>query len=348
MTAYDRLTRFCRDNTITCLRDVSLKEKCSFRIGGLADLFLEPDSEEQIAALLPLLREEGIPWLVLGKGSNVLFSDRGYRGAVIHLGENFAAMEQVSETTITCQSGASLTALCRFAFERGLQGLEFAYGIPGSVGGAVFMNAGAYGGEMKDVLIAARHIAPDGQAGAFAGEALAFSYRRSVYTDTDYAITGATVQLQPGDKDEIRARMEDYLSRRRQKQPLELPSAGSTFKRPAGDYASALIDRCGLKGRAVGGAMVSEKHAGFVVNRGGATCADVLGLIEVIRREVMAQTGIALEPEVKIVEEKKIKFENIENGDPFYSQKTQTRISQAIERLEAGLGVEHELIEDDE
>jgi UDP-N-acetylmuramate dehydrogenase len=301
MTAYDRLTRFCLDNNITYLRDVELKEKCSFRIGGSADLFLEPDSEEQIAALLPLLREEGIPWLVLGKGSNVLFSDRGYRGAVIHLGEHFAAMEQVSETTITCQSGASLTALCRFALERGLQGLEFAYGIPGSVGGAVFMNAGAYGGEMKDVLTAARHIAPDGQSGEFAGEALALSYRRSVYTDTDVAITGATVQLQPGDKGEIRARMEDYMARRRQKQPLELPSAGSTFKRPAEGYASALIDRCGLKGRAVGGAMVSEKHAGFVVNRGNATCADVLGLIEVIQREVKNQTGIELEPEIRVV-----------------------------------------------
>lgn len=297
---FDGLAAFCRDNQIAFGRDVSLRDYCTFKIGGPAACFLEPTAEGQITALLPFLRGSGIPYMVLARGSNVLFSDEGYDGAVIHLGEGFSAMERVDETTISCQSGASLTALCRYALDLGLSGLEFAYGIPGTVGGAVYMNAGAYGGEMKDVLASARHIGPDGP-GSLAGDALSLSYRHSAYTDTDNIITGATVSLRPGDPAEIRAKMEDFMSRRRSKQPLDLPSAGSTFKRPVGGYASALIDQCGLKGRAVGGAMVSEKHAGFVVNIGGATCGDVLALIEVVRDEVKRQTGFDLEPEVKVI-----------------------------------------------
>lgn len=294
------LEQYCRKNGVEMQRDVPLGGRCSFRVGGRADVFLEPSSEEQLSGLLPFLSEKGIPGIVLGRGSNVLFHDAGIRGAVICLGDKFSDMELRDETTIFCQSGRLLIQLCKFAWENGLSGLEFAYGIPGSVGGAVYMNAGAYGGEMKDVLLSARHIRPDGSVGEFAGEELKLSYRKSAYSDTGLIITGAVFKLRPGNRDGIWARMEDYMERRRSKQPLEYPSAGSTFKRPEGGYASELIDRCGLKGRTVGGAQVSEKHAGFVINRGGATCADILELMRVIQHEVKEKTGFDLQPEIKI------------------------------------------------
>ena len=294
------LETFCQTHQIPLATGVPLDKKCTFQIGGPADYFLEPACMEQLAALLPFLRQKAIPYLILGRGSNMLFADTGFRGAVVGLGDNFSEITLADEATIFCQSGASLNRLCRFAWEQGLTGLEFAHGIPGSVGGAVYMNAGAYGGEMKDVLLASYYVDPDGTVGALNGEEQKLGYRTSAYAGGDRVITGAVLRLQKGDKDTIQARMEELMNRRRTNQPLEYPSAGSTFKRPEGAFAAALIDQCGLKGLAVGGAQVSEKHAGFVINTGGATGADVRQLMAQVRQRVQEETGYVLEPEVVI------------------------------------------------
>ena len=279
---------------------VPLSEYTTFRIGGAAEFFACPASPEQIGALLRLCHSYQLPYYVLGKGSNLLVSDQGVRGVVIST-QKLDRISLLPDHRIRCESGVPLVRVCRFALEQGLAGLEFAYGIPGTAGGAALMNAGAYGGEMRDVLISCDHVDADGSLGSFAGDALALRYRGSVYADSDRVITSITLQLQPGDPAAIRDRMEELMSRRREKQPLEYPSAGSTFKRPTGYYAGALIEQCGLKGCAVGGAQVSEKHAGFIINRGGATAADVRALIEHCRATVKNETGVLLEPEVKFI-----------------------------------------------
>lgn len=301
MSPMEQFARFLAEKGIAFAQNVPLARLCTFRIGGPAALVAEPAGTAEIAAVQTYAKSKGIPTLVLGRGSNILFGDEGFSGAVIHLGQKFSRVWDTDEVTIRCESGLKLAALCEHALARGLAGLEFAYGIPGAVGGAVYMNAGAYGGEIKDVLLRAEHLEPDGSGGILEGEALGLSYRRSAYTDGDRVITGAAFRLTPGDPAEIKAKMDDYMNRRRTKQPLEYPSAGSTFRRPAGNYASALIDQCGLKGRRVGGAVVSEKHAGFVVNDGGATAKDVRELIGEIQRKVLAQTGYRLECEVKLI-----------------------------------------------
>lgn len=299
MTDFEPLEKLCLDLNICCSKNRPLSDITSFKIGGRAPLIIEPSCTRDISQLVSFMASGDIPFLVLGKGSNTLFPDEGIERAVLLMGERFSAISADGDK-ITCESGASLTQLCRCALENSLSGLEFAYGIPGSVGGAVYMNAGAYGGEIKDVLLSACHVDPGGTLGWFNGGDLNMSYRRSAYSGSGLVITSAEFGLKRGDQAEIRAKMDDFLNRRRSKQPLELPSAGSTFKRPEGSYASALIDGCGLKGRAVGGAAVSEKHAGFVVNRGGASYSDVLGLIELVIKEVKKKTGHSLEPEVKI------------------------------------------------
>jgi len=301
----DKATLFAAylaENSIAVRRDVPLSEQSTFCIGGPADLFLEPKSEDEIAKAFAFAAGHDIPLLVLGKGSNVLFSDGGYRGAVLHLGDAFKQKRQEAETDIVCEAGLGLSELCKYAEKKGLAGLEFAYGIPGSVGGAVYMNAGAYGSEIKDVIISARFLAPDGSVKELGADQMGLGYRRSAFMNMGGIITGATFRLTPDCPREIKTRMDDYISRRRHTQPLMQPSAGSTFKRPAGNYAAALIDGCGLKGLAVGGAAVSEKHAGFVVNTGGATCKDVLSLIGKIKEEVKAKTGYDLECEVRIID----------------------------------------------
>jgi len=202
---------------------------------------------------------------------------------------------------VRAQSGASLAQLCTFALENSLSGLEFAYGIPGTVGGAVFMNAGAYGGEMKDVLLNSEYVSTDGTSGELDNEAMELSYRHSAYENSNLVITAASVRLAPADRNEIKSTMNDILARRKEKQPLEYPSAGSTFKRPEGNFAGALIEQCGLKGVSVGGAQVSEKHAGFIINRGGATAADILSLIKHVQARVKAQTGVSLETEIRLI-----------------------------------------------
>lgn len=301
MSHLEAFAAYLTEHEVAFRRGAPLSEECTFRIGGPADLIAYPGSRGELALAVCRARQEGLPLLILGRGSNMLFDDEGFRGVIIRLGRPFSRIEEEEEGILSCESGLMLSALCEHALQRGLTGLEFAYGIPGTVGGAIYMNAGAYGGEMKDVLLSAEHLEQSGSFGSLMGEAMELSYRHSAYSGGDRVITGGRLRLQPGDPSEIRARMDDYMNRRRTKQPLEHPSAGSTFRRPEGNYASALIDQCGLKGRRVGGAVVSEKHAGFVVNDGGATAADVKELIRIIQEEVADKTGYHLDCEIRII-----------------------------------------------
>ena len=292
---------FALEHGIKYLEHEELSKHTSFKIGGPAEIFAKPSSKKQVSEIVDYCKNNNVPLFPLGKGSNLLVSDNGIDGVVMYFGSDFGKISLLDEETIYCESGTSLGALCNFALENELTGLEFAYGIPGSVGGAVFMNAGAYGGEIKDVIVFADHVDKNGESGRFTGEELQMSYRHSAYSKKEYFITGAAFKLQKGEKSEIKAKMDDLLGRRFDKQPMDKPSAGSTFKRPEGAFASALIDQCGLKGYRVGGAEVSTKHAGFVVNIGGATCADVLQLIEDVKQKVKEETGFVLEPEVEIL-----------------------------------------------
>lgn len=278
-----------------------MSQHTTFKIGGPADIFLEPDCETQISHALRYCHDNGVRCYIIGNGSNLLVADDGIRGCVIHIGPKLSKITLSGENEITCMSGAKLSSLCQFALKHQLSGLEFAYGIPGSAGGAAFMNAGAYGGEMKDVIVRCSHITSDGKIESFTGEELLFGYRQSVYSQHPerYCILSVTVSLCKGDPQKIKCEMEDLYSRRVSKQPLEYPSAGSMFKRPQGAFAGALIEQCGLKGYQIGGAAVSTKHSGFVINRGGATCEDVLALIKHIQKTVLEQTGYVLECEVK-------------------------------------------------
>lgn len=279
-----------------------MSEHCSFRIGGPARLMLLPGSAAQAAAALEMLRRAGAQTLIMGNGTNLLIPDGGYAGAVVCMSRPMSELAALDGGRIRAGAGATLAAAAVFAAERGLSGLEFAHGIPGSVGGGVAMNAGAYGGELKDVLESVEFIGEDGAVRSLPAGELQLSYRHSAFSDTSRLITGAVFRLTPGDGGSIRAKMRELIEKRRASQPLDVPSAGSTFKRPAGGYAAAMIDRCGLKGLSVGGAMVSTKHAGFVVNTGGATYADVTALIREIQKRVFEAEGVMLEPEVKIIE----------------------------------------------
>lgn len=284
--------------------DEPMARHTTFQIGGPADRFLTVENAAQLQGLLSCLRQAGIPYLVLGKGSNLLVSDKGIRGAVLHLGGDFKKVEVLPDgRTLRAGAGAPLASVCALARERSLTGLEFAWGIPGSVGGGAYMDAGAYGGEMRDVVSRVLHLGPDGAPGEARGEELCFGYRKSRYTGGEDIITAVEFTLQPGDPAAIAGKMEELMGRRKDKQPYDMPSAGSVFKRPQNGFAAALIEQCGLKGRRVGGAQVSEKHAGFIVNTGGATCQDVLELISVIRKTVEEQTGTCLECEVRVTGE---------------------------------------------
>ena len=305
MSSYSKLYALCKETECEYSTDALLKDYTSFKIGGKADVMIFPDSTDKLSTVYSFVNSENISALVLGKGSNMLVDDGGFRGVVINTC-NLDEIKLIDETTIVCQCGVSLSKLCRFALENSLTGLEFAFGIPGTAGGAAYMNAGAYGGEMKDVLASCEHIYPDGSVGTFNAEELKLSYRHSVYSDSDMLITSLTVKLSKGNPDEIKAKMDELMGKRRDKQPLEYPSAGSTFKRPEGYFAGALIEQCNLKGYTVGGAQVSEKHAGFVVNKGGATAADVISVIEHCQKTVFDNTGVTLEPEVKIIKQEEI------------------------------------------
>ncbi|MEE1012217.1 MAG: UDP-N-acetylmuramate dehydrogenase [Acutalibacteraceae bacterium] len=300
MSSYSKLYDLCKEIECEYSTDALLKDYTSFKIGGKAEVMIFPDSIEKLSKVYSLIKNENLSALVLGKGSNMLVADSGFNGVVI----NTCKLDKIyliDETTVVCHCGVSLSKLCRFALENSLTGLEFAFGIPGTAGGAAYMNAGAYGGEMKDVLVSCEHINPDGSIGDFTADELKLSYRHSVYSDSDMLITTLTLRLSKGNPDEIKAKMDELMGKRRDKQPLEYPSAGSTFKRPEGYFAGALIEQCNLKGYTSGGAQVSEKHAGFVVNKGGATAADVIAVIEHCQKTVYENTGVLLEPEVKII-----------------------------------------------
>lgn len=300
MSLYSNLCTLCNELECEYSTDAMLKDYTSFKIGGKADLMIFPDSVDKLSKIISAANNDDIPVFVLGKGSNLLVNDEGINAVVINTCK-LDGIELIDETTIKCQSGISLSRLCRFALENSLSGLEFAFGIPGTAGGAAYMNAGAYGGEMKDVLVSCEHLNSDGSYSLFSGDELDLSYRHSAYSDSDYIITSLILKLQKGDTEEIKSKMDELIAKRKDKQPLEYPSAGSTFKRPEGYFAGALIEECGLKGYTVGGAQVSEKHAGFVINIGSASSADVLGVIDHCRETVFNNTGVMLEPEVKII-----------------------------------------------
>lgn len=278
-----------------------MKLHTSFKIGGNADVYVKVKTSSELCSVLKECRESDIDYIILGNGSNILVDDEGIRGAVIRLDGEFRQISLIDENTVFCGAGASLASLCKFAHKCGLSGLEFAWGIPGSVGGAVFMNAGAYGGEMKDVVHSVSHITPDGKIGRTEKADLGFGYRTSVFKTNNCIITGVTLKLKKGSMDEIRDKMDDFLGRRSSKQPLEYPSAGSVFKRPEGNYAGALIEQCGLKGKTHGGAQVSEKHAGFIINKNNATAHDVKELIREVQHTVFDKTGYDLECELIIL-----------------------------------------------
>ncbi len=284
--------------TLELKQEEPLRNYTSFGIGGPAEILLLPSTGEELAALCALVRSLGVKPLLLGNGTNVLAPDEGVAGAVIVTRRAQETERQGEKLSAAC--GASLTKLAAFAAEEGLTGLEFAYGIPGTLGGALIMNAGAYGGEMKDVTARVTYLDGELRQHSAAGEALDFRYRHSRFGPEDVVLR-AELMLQPGDREAIKARCRELTEKRKASQPLELPSAGSAFKRPREGYAAALIDQAGLKGYAVGGAQVSEKHAGFVVNRGGATASDVKKLLEDVQKAVYDRSGILLEPEIKIL-----------------------------------------------
>ena len=282
-----------------------MREHTTFKIGGPAAFWCTPRDAEQLRRTLQLCRENGVRVYLLGNGSNTLFDDAGFDGAVIDM-RGLSGMENSGLDTdvvrITAGAGQTLGRLCSKAQTLGLTGLEFACGIPGTVGGAVYMNAGAYGNELKDVLESVTFLDSDLQLRTLPAADLAMGYRTSIFEQNpDWCILSATVVLHRGDGAAVLARMQELLGKRREKQPLEWPSAGSTFKRPQGAFAGKLIEDCGLRGFTVGGAQISEKHCGFVINRGGATCADVVALTEQVRQIVEARTGFVLEREIRVV-----------------------------------------------
>lgn len=282
-----------------CL-DAPMSEYTTFRIGGPADVLAVPETVEELQAVIRCAYENGIEHFILGKGSNLLVNDSGIRGLVIFTGA-LNSISLAGDDTVICECGAPLSRLCAFALDNSLSGLEFAYGIPGTAGGAAYMNAGAYGGEMKDVLTACTAITPQGDRLTFSAQDMRLGYRTSIFVSNSCTVAQLELKLQKADAQDIKAKMTDFITRRKDKQPLDYPSAGSTFKRPEGSFAGALIEQCGLKGFNIGEAAVSEKHAGFIINRGNASCADVLSLIAHIQNTVFQSTGYMLETEIKVI-----------------------------------------------
>ena len=292
------------DTIRNTLPDVSVTEQepmkahCSFRTGGPAAAFLVPEDEGSMLKLLAVLSENEIPFIVLGNGTNVVFRDESLPYCIIST-EKLQEISLTEEGYVSAQAGAALSRVATFAYENSLTGMEFASGIPGSAGGGVLMNAGAYGGELKDIILSVRCCGKNGKyIQELPAEQCDFRYRHSLFQNGDYVILGAVFRLERGEKSGIAAKMKELNARRREKQPLDLPSAGSAFKRPEGHYAAALIEQCGLKGTAVGGAQVSEKHAGFIVNTGTATSADLEALLTLVSDTVKERTGIELQREI--------------------------------------------------
>lgn len=284
------------------LTDEPMSRHTTFRTGGPADIYIEPSGVEELKQVLDICREENVAYTIIGNGSNLLVGDGGYRGVLISFGKPFAQVT-IEGAQVRTGAGALLSAVAKQVLNASLTGFEFAAGIPGTIGGAVVMNAGAYGGELCQVLREATVLTPEGEVKTLLAEELELGYRTSCVQKNGYIVLEAVLQLQPGNADDIRAVMDALASKRREKQPLEYPSAGSTFKRPEGHFAGRLIQDAGLRGFRVGGAQVSEKHCGFVINRDHATSADILSLCRQVQEKVKAQSGVELELEVKLLGE---------------------------------------------
>ena len=282
--------------------DEPMKKHISFRVGGPADILVKPRTEDQLREIIKLVKKENIPYLIIGNGSNLLVKDGGIRGVVIELSNNFNSFE-ISNNIVEIQAGALLSVVGKAVLRSNLKGFEFAAGIPGTLGGALAMNAGAYGGEMRHIVKSVRLMDMEGNIFEFTNEQMEFEYRRSILTKEEYVVLSTEIELQEGDYEEIKATMAHYTQQRVTKQPLSLASAGSTFKRPPGYFAGKLIEDSGLRGLTLRGAQVSEKHCGFVVNLGNATAKDLLDLMYVVKSTVNAKFGVMLEEEVKIIGE---------------------------------------------
>ena len=300
MQGLERLKMYAEQLGCAFTEHEPMSRHTSFKIGGEADIVLTPQNKETLSFILSACERWEVPCYVLGNGSNILVSDTGVRGAVV-LTAGLDDIRLVDTYTIECGAGVKNSRLCSFALENSLSGFEFLWGIPGTVGGGAYMNAGAYGGEMKDIFVKSAHINKDGTFGEYDADEIGYGYRKSAYSEQGGIITSVTLRGTPADQAMIRARMDELMQRRKDKQPLEYPSAGSVFKRPEGYYASALIEECGLKGLSHGGACVSEKHSGFIVNKGGATASDVKILIEKIKEQVFLQKDVRLECEIKFL-----------------------------------------------
>ena len=282
-----------------CKENINMAPYCSMKVGGRAKYLALPKNEEELVSAVRYFRESGEKYIVVGNCSNLIFTDAGYDGAVISTTD----MKCLSfgDGVISSLCGDTLSSLARVALENSLTGLEFCYGIPGTVGGAVFMNAGAYGGEISEHLISGRFLNRSNEIVTLKGDELEFGYRKSRLMREELILISADFKAEIGEKSEIRAKMDELMQKRKSKQPLEFPSCGSAFKRPEGYFAGALIEQCGLKGFAIGGARVSEKHAGFIINGGNATATDVINLLEYVSKEVSKNTGVTLEPEIRVI-----------------------------------------------
>ncbi len=288
-------------NSLKTDKNKILAPYTSFKVGGPADLFVEAETVESLQRALPLIVKSGLPYFVLGKGSNLITSDRGYRGVIIYTGSlrNYT----VHDNTVEAQSGLLLSELADICCNTSLSGLEFASGIPGSLGGAVYMNAGAYGGEMKDVIKKAELLQQNGEIIELSNQELQLDYRNSILQSENYIVTSVTLELKSGNKEKIQKQIDELHDKRWSKQPMEWPSAGSIFKRPPGHYTGPLIEKAGMKGHQIGGAQVSTKHAGFIVNKGNATSDDIINLIEKVKKEVYKISGVRLEVEPRFLGE---------------------------------------------
>ncbi len=296
----DLFIDFCNRNNIRFVENARLSDYLSFKVGGPCKAMVFPDTADKIIACIRYLRSEKLKYYIIGNGTNLLAYDEGYDGIIINTSD-YSELA-VDGEYITCSSGVSMMKICRLALENSLSGLEFAYGIPGTAGGAVYMNAGAYGGEIKDVLESCTYADENGNIIEADTDKLSLGYRESIFSTGEYFILSLKLKLTKGDKASIKGKMDELLQKRKDKQPLEYPSAGSTFKRPLGYYAGALIEECSLKGYTVGGACVSKKHAGFVINKGGASCSDILAVIDHCRKTVYEQKGVTLETEVRFIQ----------------------------------------------
>ncbi len=300
MIAYKQLIELA--NEIGCEYSIaeSMRKHTTFKIGGPCDIMFFPDTKQMAVEIIKACSDMSLHYIVLGNGSDMVFGSSGYSGAVISMSRLNSMY--VDGNRIYCDAGVSMSALCNLALENSLTGAERLFGIPGTVGGAVCMNAGAYGGQIGDILVSCDYFDGDELANRLSGE-LELSYRHSIFSVGNKVVLSACFELEKGDKEQIRAAMDDYINRRRSKQPVEYPSAGSVFLRPEGHFAGALVEQCGFKGYSIGGAQVSEKHAGFIINKGDATSGDVKALVNEIKSKVYHETGVALQCEIKFVGE---------------------------------------------